>query len=229
MIRISEIYQSKQGEGILTGTPSVFVRVSGCNLRCSFCDTPFASWNPEGEVKSTNEIVAKILEFDTEHVVITGGEPMIFKDMEKLCTSIKDAARHITIETAGTVFKDLHSDLMSISPKMSNSTPTKESAGEWSIRHEQTRRQPETVQKLLHHYNHQLKFVINDRSDLTEIETFLGEIKGWTPERILLMPQGVNVEDLDRIGEWLPEYCCQRGFIFCDRMHIRWYGNRRGT
>ena len=55
---ISEIFYSLQGEGELTGVPSVFVRTSGCNLRCTWCDTPYASWNPEGEQRSVEQIMA---------------------------------------------------------------------------------------------------------------------------------------------------------------------------
>ena len=77
-MKIAEIYRSVQGEGLLTGVPSVFVRTSGCNLRCWFCDTPYTSWRPEGRDMSIDEIVAQVEEWDTRHVVVTGGEPMLF-------------------------------------------------------------------------------------------------------------------------------------------------------
>ena len=99
---ISEIYCSRQGEGILTGTQSVFVRTSGCNLRCGFCDTPFASWSPQGDSMQIEEIVHRIHESagGAKHVVITGGEPMIAKDLAGLCKKIRSCGFHITIETA---------------------------------------------------------------------------------------------------------------------------------
>ena len=72
-MRIAEIYRSVQGEGFLTGTESSFVRASGCNLRCSYCDTPYASWEPEGEDLAVEAILARLDEIDCRHVVITGG------------------------------------------------------------------------------------------------------------------------------------------------------------
>ena len=100
-MRIAELYESIQGEGVLTGTPSVFLRASGCNLRCGFCDTPYASWSPEGDDLSVDEIIERTLAFSATHIVITGGEPMLFAEMIPLCDRLREAGRHITIETAG--------------------------------------------------------------------------------------------------------------------------------
>src|SRR5436189_4792704 len=122
-MRIAEIYASRQGEGLLTGTPSVFVRASGCNLRCGFCDTPFTSWTPEGDDLSVDEIVARTLALEVEHIVITGGEPMLFAEMVPLTQQLQHHGTHITIETAGTLSLPVTCDLISISPKLSNSTP----------------------------------------------------------------------------------------------------------
>ena len=102
-MKISEIYKSVQGEGLLTGTPSVFVRASGCNLRCWFCDTPYASWQPEGNDYAVDEIVAQIEEWDCRHVVLTGGEPMLFAELIPLAEQLRRRHWHITIETAGTL------------------------------------------------------------------------------------------------------------------------------
>ena len=80
-MKIAEIYGSIQGEGLLTGTPSVFVRASGCNLRCWFCDTPYASWQPEGDDLGVDEIFEQVKLLGQEHVVLTGGEPMLFAEL----------------------------------------------------------------------------------------------------------------------------------------------------
>src|ERR1051325_3213264 len=100
---ISEIFHSVQGEGELTGVPSVFVRTSGCNLRCSWCDTKYASWFPEGDDCTVQEIAARVAEFPTQHCVLTGGEPMIARDIRDLAALLRRDGKHITIETAGTI------------------------------------------------------------------------------------------------------------------------------
>lgn len=228
---ISEIYQSKQGEGLLTGTPSVFVRTSGCNLRCGFCDTPFASWEPEGESMSLDDIVQRIQDVadGAEHVVITGGEPMLPREIETLCARLGELGFHITIETAGTIFRSLNCDLMSISPKLSNSDPDPERAGKWLQRHRETRNRPDVARELMEAYIYQLKFVVDSISDIDDIESCLEAIGSFDPQRVLLMPQGVTLEELEAREAWLEPLCRQRGFTLCRRWHIVWYGNKRGT
>ncbi|HXU50202.1 MAG TPA: 7-carboxy-7-deazaguanine synthase QueE, partial [Candidatus Binatia bacterium] len=125
-MKISEIFYSVQGEGMLTGVPSVFVRTSGCNLRCTWCDTPYTSWQPEGEERTIDSIVREVNGYNAAHVVITGGEPMIAPAIAELTQAL---TQHITIETAGTVFVDVRCDLMSISPKLANSTPIERDGG----------------------------------------------------------------------------------------------------
>ena len=99
---ISEIFYSVQGEGVLTGVPSIFIRTSGCNLRCRWCDTPYASWNPEGEELNVAEILDRIATWPAaRHVVLTGGEPMVARGIHELAGALKERGLHITIETAG--------------------------------------------------------------------------------------------------------------------------------
>ena len=232
---ISEIYQSNQGEGRLTGTSSVFVRTSGCNLRCGFCDTPFASWQSEGETMTVDNIVLAIeksrgeISTACDHVVITGGEPMLPNSIEQLCHTLNVAGLHITIETAGTIYRDLHCDLMSISPKLSNSTPDSKRAGRWLEKHERQRHQPEIVSRLIAQYDYQLKFVVAAMTDVAEIKSYLTEVKNFDPSRVLLMPEGIDVQTLTQRQPWLEEICESEGFTFCQRQHIFWYGNKRGT
>src|SRR3954452_7149233 len=102
-MRIAEIFYSIQGEGRLAGVPSVFIRTSGCNLRCVWCDTPYTSWEPEGEEKTVDEIVAEAKRYAARYAVVTGGEPLIAREIAELTQGLKSEEFHITIETAATV------------------------------------------------------------------------------------------------------------------------------
>ncbi len=227
-MKIAEIYQSRQGEGVLTGTMSVFVRTSGCNLRCRFCDTPYASWRPEGDDLAIDSILARIESFEARHVVVTGGEPMLFAELIPLCDALSQRDYHITIETAGTLFLPVVCDLMSISPKLSNSLPD-ESVGGWRARHERTRRQPEVLRRLIADYSYQLKFVVQSPGDLEEVEAFLRSLGPVPRDRVWLMPQARSIEEQSAVEPWLEGYCRQRGYRYCPRRQLQWYGAVRGT
>jgi 7-carboxy-7-deazaguanine synthase len=229
-MRISEIFYSIQGEGKLTGVPSVFVRASGCNLRCVWCDTPYASWEPEGENLAVAEIVRQALTFGARHVVLTGGEPMIMPDVVELCAALKSAGFHITIETAATVYAEAVVDLASLSPKLSNSTPRDREGGKFAVMHERQRINPGVIQRLIDTSpDFQLKFVVSGEGDLAEIHAILAGLKNYTPADVLLMPEGIDAATLSARGEWVSEICKQTGFRFCPRLHVILYGNRRGT
>lgn len=229
MLRISELYASLQGEGLLVGTPSVFVRVSGCNLRCVFCDTPYASWEPEGERRSVEAIARDVLALEPRHVVLTGGEPMIFPEIVELCRQLHEAGRHITIETAGTRTQPIVCDLMSISPKLSNSDPDEQLAGVWAKKHRDRRENLPVVRELMRSYPYQLKFVVGQPSDLPEVLDYLDRLGDASPERTLMMPQGIDHATLAEVGSWLEPFCTEHGFGFCPRKHIEWFGAGRGV
>lgn len=235
-MRIAEIFRSIQGEGRLTGTQSVFVRTSGCNLRCSFCDTPYASWQPEGEELSVEEIAAEVQRLAGQpsqtssaagHVVLTGGEPMLFAELIPLCGELRRSGRHLTIETSGTVYLPVQCDLMSISPKMSNSTPPPQDP-RWRRRHESNRQAPEVVRRLVAEHDYQLKFVIDRPQDCGEVEAFLCELPEIDRGRVMLMPQGTTAEELARKAKWLAPYCAQHRLGYCPRRQIEWFGLVRG-
>ena len=228
-MKIAEIYKSIQGEGRLTGTASVFVRASGCNLRCWFCDTPYASWAPEGEDYAVDEIIAAIEEWDCRHVVLTGGEPMLFAELIPLCRELRARGRHITIETAGTLYLPAVCDLMSISPKLAGSGPDAAEHPRWRRRHERERLQPGVLRRLMAEYDYQLKFVIDQPGDVDEVAALVDALPMVEPERVLLMPQGRTAEELAERGAWLPRACAERGWTFCPRRQIEWFGAVRGT
>jgi 7-carboxy-7-deazaguanine synthase len=228
---ISEVFYSIQGEGELTGVPSVFVRTSGCNLRCSWCDTKYASWTPEGVEMSIEEISAEVDEFACRHVVVTGGEPMIAKGIHALAAQLQARGKHITIETAATVLPEgIACDLASLSPKLSNSTPAAEAAGSWSDRHEKRRLQPEVIRNWVQNYNYQLKFVVASGKDLDEIHDLLAGIgTPISPAKVLLMPEGTDAGTLHQRSPFLIDVCKRHGYRYCDRLHIHLFGNTKGT
>lgn len=232
-LRVAEMFVSVQGEGKLTGVPSFFVRASGCNLRCGWCDTPYASWNPEGPTVGVDEIVKRAVATPVRHAVLTGGEPMLFPAMKDLAAGLRASGFHITIETAGTVYQELACDLMSVSPKLRNSTPREGDArdplGQWRERHESRRLDLEVLQRLMDAYpERQLKFVVASEADLPEIEGLLARLTGVAASDVMLMPEGVGLVEASRRG-WMVEACVQRGWRYCHRLHIELFGNRRGT
>jgi 7-carboxy-7-deazaguanine synthase len=228
---ISEIFYSVQGEGVLTGVPSVFVRLSGCNLRCNWCDTPYASWNPEGTTGTIPQILREIQNHPGRHVVLTGGEPMIAKDVEKLAEQIKGLGYHLTIETAATVAPDgIACDLASLSPKLLNSAPDSRLGTTWRRKHETLRWQPAVVRAWIDAYRYQLKFVVSQPGDIEEIEGMLAAIDRDIPRhQVLLMPEGTTHETIRSRAGWLSELCKTRGYRYAHRLHLELYGNKRGT
>jgi 7-carboxy-7-deazaguanine synthase len=228
---ISEIFYSLQGEGELTGVPSVFVRTSGCNLRCNWCDTPYASWSPEGGQMSVGEILAEVKKHPARHVVLTGGEPMIAKEIRELAAELKRLGYHITVETAATIAPDgIACDLASLSPKLAGSAPDERLSAAWRAKHENLRWQPEVVKAWLARYNYQLKFVVSQATDLDEIEGLLAQLGLGIPRaKVLLMPEGITVEALRAKAGWLGELCKTRGYRYAPRLHVELYGNKRGT
>jgi 7-carboxy-7-deazaguanine synthase len=227
-VKIAEIFYSLQGEGTLIGVPSVFVRTSGCNLRCVWCDTPYTSWSPEGRDLSIEQILQEIDSFHPTHVVVTGGEPMIAPQISQLTNQLRQRGWHITIETAGTVNTTVACDLMSISPKLKNSTPFEREAGRWAQQHERLRYQPGILRALIAAYPYQLKFVIADPQDILEVEQMREALEA-SRSQILLMPEGTSAETIRRRGLWLAEICKEHGFRFSPRLHVDLWGDKRGV
>ena len=203
---LGETYTCLQGEGKYIGIPHILIRVTGCRLRCqfsnSFCDTPYASWKPEKGRFTLNDIV-KFYE-DNLHIkytMITGGGPTIHPELLKeLCKIGKDYGHTITIETEGSEFVQTVGDNISLSPKLSNSTPI---PGTWmpftnrevtekdKQQHEKWRCNYEAMEQLINnHPDYQLKPVISNEEDLVEVKE-LQKILGVPNDKVWLMPEGL--------------------------------------
>lgn len=224
-MKIAEVFYSVQGEGTLVGVPSVFVRTSGCNLRCSWCDTPYTSWAPEGVQRTVASLVEEVMAFGARHVVVTGGEPLIAPEVVLLTKELRARGLHITVETAGTVFAPVACDLMSISPKLANSTPDDP---KWGPVHERTRLPFDVLGQLIASYSYQLKFVVASPDDLPEILELVSKL-GAPAEHVLLMPEGRSPEVLRERALWLVPLCLRHGFRYSPRVHVDIWGDRRGV
>ncbi len=228
-MKIAEIFHSIQGEGKLTGVPSVFIRTSGCNLRCVWCDSPYTSWKPEGGQISIEGILEQVAQYKCKHVVLTGGEPLIASGVEELTRRIREAGHHLTIETAATVWQDVQCDLASISPKLANSTPWEREGGRFAKSHEKSRIDLDVIRRFMTVGDYQLKFVVDRFEDMQEIDGLLAQIGPHDCSCVLLMPQGVTQEELAPKASWIAELCKERGYRYCPRLHIALYGNKPGT
>jgi 7-carboxy-7-deazaguanine synthase len=243
IIPINEIYTCLQGEGKLTGVPHILVRVTGCRLRCqfsnSFCDTPYSSWGPE-KGKFTYDDIDQFYRDNSHirHTMITGGGPTLHRELlVDLCNLAKIHHHYVTIETEGSESVSTQADLISLSPKLSNSTPR---PGTWmpylnrevtekdKEKHEKWRCNYEAMKMLLDlHPDYQLKPVISNEKDLEEVKELQDEL-GVPNRKVYLMPEGLEPKQLNERRKWLMELCTKEGYNFTDRLHIITYGDIRG-
>lgn len=236
---INELFYSLQGEGTLAGTPSVFIRTSGCNLRCWFCDSYHTSWEPTGAWLSIDDLLEEVLSYEAaDHVVLTGGEPLIHDESVTLLEELAAHGYHTTVETNGTIYREAPIDLASISPKLANSTPTQEldpkGDGDWADRHERQRIDIESLARLVDTYESQLKFVVTGREDLPEIERIVEQVRDAVSstvadENVLLMPEGMTREELDETRNHVAELAMEAGYRYTPRLHVDLWNDAPGT
>jgi len=180
---------------------------------------------------SVDEIVGTVELYAVQHVVLTGGEPMIAPQISDLASELKVLGYHITIETAGTVAPGgIACDLASLSPKLLNSAPDKLVHAAWHKRHEAERWKPAVISQWVKNYDYQLKFVISQASDLEEVEGMLGKTGCEIPRhKVHLMPEARTPEALRAKAGWLAELCKKRGYRYAHRLHLDLWGARRGV
>ena len=227
MLRVSELFESLQGEGPSLGTPAVFLRLAGCNLACRWCDTEY-SWNFQRydprthvSVKSVQELAEDIAARRKPLLVITGGEPLLQQSpLRQLLVALPEQLR-IELETNATLLP--HPEIFArvqqfnLSPKLAHS-------GEPVAR----RQCLEVLRALRQHPEAWLKLVVEAPGDLAEVEVLVQQL-GWPPHRIVLMPEGTEASVLRERAGWLTEHCIARGYRFSPRLHVELWGNRRGV
>ena len=207
------------------GVPSVFIRTSGCNLRCAWCDTPYTSWKPEGAELPLEQILDEVKAHPARHVVVTGGEPMIAPEIVPLTERLRALGLHITIETAGTVFRagglrpdehqpqalQLHAGGAMGRAARSPAHPARRTCGiDGALR---------------------IPAQVRDRQsadDLEEVRALVETLRA-ARERVILMPEGTDRDVLRERSLWLAEICKDEGFRFSPRLHVELYGNQRGV
>jgi 7-carboxy-7-deazaguanine synthase len=227
-VPVSEIFFSVQGEGIHSGTPSVFLRTFYCNLTCAWCDTKYTWLNQNVaepgvhyELMKVEVILQKIVSFGCKHLVITGGEPLLHQNLlVPLISRLKASCFFVEIETNGTIApteKLLEQvDCFNVSPKIGN-----------SLVQESVRIRPGSLQGFVLSDKAWFKFVVRDPDDLVEIDRLMSA-QGIPRERVLLMPEGIDAATISERSRWLVEICKERGFRFTPRLHIMLFGNARG-
>jgi 7-carboxy-7-deazaguanine synthase len=234
---VNELFGSLQGEGKLAGVPSVFVRTAGCNLRCWYCDSYHTSWEPTGAWRSVEDVLAAVGDHDADHVVLTGGEPLVHEASVTLLERLEAAGYHTTVETNGTIPCEAPVDLASVSPKLTNSSPTAErdpaGDGEWADRHDDRRIDVEAVSSLLEAHAFQLKFVVTGRADLEEVERLLERIRAATAVTVadtdvLLMPEGATRERLEETRTEVAKLAAERGYRYTPRLHVDLWNDAPG-
>lgn len=240
-----EIFYSLQGEGTSAGLPSIFVRSSGCNLQCYWCDTDY-TWNWQGtnyihardDVQYSNkfdrrqvqirmrsaEVAARIMEIDCLNVIFTGGEPLLqplrLAEVADILLS-KNPRYEFEIETNGTIIPPSSLDeaitRYNVSPKLSNARLSTEA-----------RLRPDALRWFVDSHKATFKFVVSSPEDPQEIQEFQ-QTYAVPSRRILLMPEARTQADLAKHRTWIFELCLKQGWRYSDRLHVAVYGDRRGV
>ena len=228
-IPVSEIFLSIQGEGVNSGTPSVFLRTYRCNLTCTWCDTKYTWLGQENALPGVEyvtlyatEVEERIAKLGCKHVVLTGGEPLLHqRALAPLLARLKDKGYYIEVETNGTITPSPEVtaavDCFNVSPKISNSLVNAAAR----VKRDALRAHVESKKAWF-------KFVICSKADLGEVEEMVSA-HDIPRERVMLMPEGIDaLTSLER-SRWIVEICKQKGFRFTPRLHILLYGNKRGV
>ena len=226
---VSETFTSVQGEGMFTGVPSMFVRTSGCNLRCWWCDTPYTSWKPEKGTRLVDDLLTAIAIDKAQHVVITGGEPTLFPAQVKAIIAGCDRIGKLTtVETNGTRFDpEIQPTLWSVSPKLKSSTPGDQNPREREL-HLRNMATPDLGKFYQGGSMAQYKFVVATDADVEEVKATVAQ-HGLPTGLVWLMPEGRTAEEVLARQAWVAAQCVATGFNLSTRLHTLIWGAKRGV
>ncbi len=206
---VNEIFYSIQGEGMLAGVPSLFVRLMGCPLQCPWCDTKHA-WTQINKIHTVEEILSAVRQqAKTGYVVLTGGEPMIHPAMTLLTKQLRAEGFHITIETSGIQFMDVVCDLLSLSPKLPSTLPDHDPI------------KPTVLQKLIDHADdYQMKFVVGNESEVDEVLSLISANHFIDRKKVMLMPSSLNQAEYRDLSPKVARLALENDLRFCPRLHL---------
>jgi len=219
-VKVSEIFLSIQSEGRLVGVPSAFIRLAGCNLRCKWCDTAYSWDRRRGKSYPLAEILEQVRQYNCRHIVVTGGEPLLTDELDKLLELLSQTGKHITVETAATSYRNIKCDLISISPKLSNSAAPGDN--------NQKRLNIQAIAEFIRQHDYQLKFVVSSPDDIPEVEDILAKLPKLDRQKVMLMPMASTKAQYRQIALIVAQLCIDNNFRYCNRLHLELWGNRRG-
>jgi 7-carboxy-7-deazaguanine synthase len=218
-MQVAEVFYSIQGEGVTAGLPAVFVRLQGCSVGCSWCDTKY-SWDPEaGSAVELAALVEEVSAYPCRRAVVTGGEPLESPSFALLLKALGVQGFTIEVETSGTV----------------PPPPSIDRSVQWNVSlklagsdvNEARRVNPDAIRAFLAR-DAWWKFVVTSDADVAEVLQ-LAERFALPRARILLQPEAVHREDLIERSRWVVEACKLHGFAFSPRLHVLLWGAKRGV
>lgn len=217
LLAVSEVFYSIQGEGVSAGLPAVFVRLQGCTVGCTWCDTRY-SWDPaRGETVPLAGLLAQVRAYNARRAVVTGGEPLEAEGFGALVRALKEAGMEVEVETAGVaVPPDVPVDQWNVSLKLANSGVP-----------EERRLRPEAIRRFVA-LGAWFKFVIDRPEDVEEVRELETQF-ALPPDRILLMPEGMSREQVLQKSDWILAECKRTGYRYSPRLQILLWGPRRGV
>jgi organic radical activating enzyme len=212
---VVELFESIQGEARFAGVPSVFIRTAGCNLQCSWCDSKF-SWFPAAKVNHVllTELKELLSIYDDKHIVITGGEPLIYQKFFGKLIKDTHGRYEFEFETNGTIKPTCKTAYYSVSPKL------KSSGNKNSIKI--------NVLKEFLKFNSIFKFVIADEKDWEEMEDIIRQAD-IPANRVWIMVEGVRNYKIKKGAKKLMPKILENGYNYSPRLQIAIWGKRRAV